>query len=302
MVGGVDVVPVDTVLEASAACADRARAEAALSASLAGMRAPRRADGHWRLLVQVSTVSPGVKSAEAQMRDDRGRLVAERVVRDKTTSCVAIARAIGAWAQVVLDEELARTEPEAPPPPPVVDEAPIVAPPSPRPSDADLEPRGAPATRTVELGTMLFLRNGAASTGGIFGVSPFLAYGRATWVLRVAAAVGTSTARVPPDASRSENLTYAGGRVDLCKRLPGNYIDRKGIEVDVCAGTDAAWVWSPLEARARWSAGPAAVIRGELGESVGLEVRTMVGANLLRSGGAGAVVVSGELGGSVRFR
>ena len=164
-----------------------------------------------------------------------------------------------------------------------------------------------PTGRTFEVGTLLFLRNGAAATGGMFGVSPFVTVSFAErWVVRPSVMYGTSTSRVPPDQSNSENLFSLGGRLDICRRMPGNYIDHRGIEFDACMGGDAARVWSARESVIRGSVGPSAVLRGEIGHNFGLEIRTMLGVNLSRTAVAGQelppFVAAAELGGSVRFR
>jgi hypothetical protein len=311
----VDAAVVEVVIQVDADCLDRARAEADLAAALAGARGPRRsaeAASRWRLDVKVAAAAPGVTSAEASIRDDTGRVVAERTVNGRTTkSCVALARAVGAWAQIVLDDELAGAHEsyraEGPPgagPPWVMPAGPPASDgksPTPRPAPEGPS-RGAP----FEVGTTLFLRNGVASTGGIFGASPFVTIGVSrAFVVRPSLLVGTSTSRVPPDSSRSANLTALGGRLDFCRRMPGNYIDRRGIELDACAGADVAYVASDLRSAVRASVGPSAILRGELGANFGLEIRGMLGANLARAGlGADApfFVAAAELGGSVRFR
>jgi hypothetical protein len=318
----VDAVAIDVVLAASSDCSDRERAEALLTSSLAPARGPRRStntDARWRLSMSVTTAAPGIKSADAQIQDDSGRVVAERTVSDRTTgTCVALVRAVGAWAQIVLDDELVREhedaerhEREAALPPP--ESRPIRTTHVPISPDADagsLTPpeRSAPEGRTYEVGTMLFLRNGAAATGGMFGVAPFVTVAFAeTWVVRPSFMYGTSTARVPPDQSDSENLSSLGGRLDVCRRMPGNYLDHRGIEFDACMGGDAASVWSDRDSTVRASLGPSAVLRGELGHGFGLEIRSMVGVNLTRARFMGGeelppFVAAAELGASVRFR
>ncbi|MBX3262967.1 MAG: hypothetical protein KF782_25035 [Labilithrix sp.] len=317
-----DAVPVDSVIEASAECSDRARAEELLSASLAAARGPRRSsaeEARWRLTMTVVAASPGIKAADARILDDRGRLVAERTVSDRTSkSCVALARAVGAWAQIVLDDELVREHDEeafrereaarrpAPEPRPIATTTTLDA-----PIDAGQEGAGEPRTapaRSFEVGTMLFLRNGAAATGGAFGVSPFVTVGIADkWVLRPSLMYGASTSRVPPDASNRENFSTVGGRLDVCRRMPGNYIESRGIEFDACVGGDATHVWSDRESVQRGSLGPSAVLRGELGYDFGLEIRSMVGVNLSRAPFMSEqelppFVAAAELGASVRFR
>ncbi len=318
----VDAVPIEAVIEERSDCADRVHAEAALASTLAASRGPRRskypsADQRWRLSMTVSAAAPGIKSADAQIKDDSGRVVAERSVSDRTTgSCLALVGAVGAWAQIVLDDELMREHEEAdrrardserPPP----ETRPIKMTASrDQPVDADdgaSSPNERSAERTFEVGTLLFLRNGAAASGGMFGVSPFVTVSFAEkWVVRPSIMYGTSTSRVPRDASNNENLSSLGARLDVCRRLPGNYIDHRGIEFDACMGADATHVWSDRASVVRASTGPSAVLRGELGYNFGLEIRTMVGVNLNRSALGGQdlppFVAAAEVGGSVRFR
>ena len=318
---GVDLVPIETVIEAESSCADRARAEAILSASLASARGPRRTHddaARWHLRMSVTPGAAGTKAASARMTDDGGRIVADRAVTDKTAgSCVALARAVGAWAQIVLDDEVVREqseadrrEREAPPPPPQTHEPAFPASAVQRPVDADdvtaSEPRTS-STRTVDVGTMLFLRNGAARAGGMFGVSPFVAIGFGErWVLRPSVMYATSTSKVPPDQSNSAPFNSIGGRLDLCGRVPGNYINHRGIELDLCMGGDAIHVWSRHGSVDRGSVGPSGTLRGELGGNVGVEFRTMVGLALntrpiSNEGPAPPFVTAFELGGSMRF-
>jgi hypothetical protein len=319
----VDAVAIEAVMEATAECSDRGRAEAALVAALAAARAPRRGspgggggpDRRWHLEMRVSTAAPGMKVADAHISDDDGHPVADRSISDRTAgTCVALARAVSAWAQVVLDDELVRahdeTEREKLDAPAAVVPTAVLPSPHADGERADVGPKAEADTArppTYEVGTMLLLRNGVASTGGIFGASPFVTVAFSEiWVLRPSLAIGTSTSRITPDdSSPGTNFTYLGGRIDFCRRIPGNYIDRRGIEFDVCAGGDAGYVTSRINDVVRASLGPSAVLRGEIGANFGLETRVMAGANLLRAGlGADApfFVASGEVGGSVRFR
>lgn len=316
----VDAVAIEVVIEAPSECSDRPRAETLLMSSLAAARGPRRStvdDAHWQVVMRVSTAAPGIKSADAEIRDDRGHLVAERSVSDRTKSCVALVRAVGAWAQIVLDAELVRAVEEtdrherealfAPLPSPIV-----TIPTGARLSDADqVSSRDSPppsSTGTFEVGSTLFVRNGVAGDGGIFGVSPFVTITVAsTWVLRPALMYGASTSRIPPDESNSANFSAFGGRFDACRRMPGNYIDHRGLEFDACIGGDVVSAWSDRDSTVRGSVGPSAVLRGELGHNFGLEVRPLLGVSLNRSRFMGAAelppfVAGIELGASARFR
>ncbi len=319
----VDAVPIDAVIEQRSECSDHAHAEAALVAALVAARGPRRsstagAEGHWRLTMSIAAAAPGIKSADAQIKDDSGRVVAERSVSDRTTgSCLALVRAVGAWAQIVLDDELMREHEDAERRAREAEQAPPERRPitvkkvaRDRPVDADEGAFGSGEPkpgRTFEVGTLLFIRNGAAAASAMFGVAPFVTVSFAeTWVLRPSMMYGTSTSRITADESTSDNFFLLGGRLDICRRMPGNYIDHRGIEFDACMGGDAAHVWSARDSIVRGSVGPSAILRGELGYDFGLEIRTMVGVNLNRGAFGGqdlpAFVASAELGGSVRFR
>lgn len=327
----VDAVAIEPVIEAKADCSDRDRAQAALVAALQAARGPRRSSSSssssaassqakWRLDMNVSATAPGIRAADARIRDDSGAVVAERTVSDKSQgSCVALARAVSAWAQIVLDDELVRAHDDAErahPDRELPESRPIVmttsrptVPDADNPSPFSSTESKEPVARMYEVGTMLFLRNGAAPTGGMFGVAPFATVSFSErWVIRPSLAIGTSTSRVPPDQSNSVNIYMFGGRLDLCGRMPGNYIDHRGIEFDICAGGDAARVWSNRATAFRGSVGPSGVLRGEIGQNFGLEFRTMVGVNLARSAdGFGDTdlppfVAAAELGASVRFR
>ncbi len=318
--GVVDVVPVEAVIEAESSCADRARAEAMLSASLAAARGPRRTpddDRRWRLSMKVASAAAGTKSAAAQLSDDRGELVSERMLSVRTTgSCIALARAVGAWAQLVLDDELARAEThpeehsreaESPPigSPPLAPahllqraESRDAAPTSPA------EPR---ASRAVDIGTTAFLRTGAASIGSTFGVAPFVTIELTErWVLRPSVLYGRSTSRIPRDEPDGATLTALGGRLDACGRVPGKYIHQQRLEVDICIGGDALHVWSHQGSLTRGSIGPSGTIRGKLGHGLAIELRTMAGVALdTRAIGpdepAPRFLTAFELGGSMRF-
>lgn len=337
-----DAVAVEAFLSSNADCADRERAEAALAEMLATARAPHRAsarDGRWRVDVAVTTERRGLKSALAKISDDRGRVVAERSLSDRTAgTCVALARAVGAWAQLVLDDEVARAQgeraedkrvapaPTAPATPAAPTAQTVQTAPGPArvtpelPAGADAAPdlpTKAGNPRSVEVGNMVFVRNGAATNGGIVGISPFIAYAFAdAWIARPSLALGTTTTRIAPDGANGEQVTYLGGRLDLCRRIPGNYIERRGLEFDACLGGDVAHVWSHLESRTLASVGPSGILRGELGANFALEIRAMVGANLIQNRGASPIldasslqdrgvppiVIAGEVGGSWRFR
>jgi hypothetical protein len=342
----VDSVAVQVVVEASSDCSDRARAEAALEGALAGARAPRRAtsrelaDTSWSVTLSVPrgpVEKPAGKAAVATISDDAGAVVAERTISDPSArSCAALARAAGAWAALVLDDELARAhaserdgagERDARDPVgnggSAVGSAsssratPTGSAPWPRPrasapvgeDDGGVLGRtGDARSGTIEAGVMVFVRDGLTSTTGGAGVAPFASFEIAeAWFLRPSFAIGGSTSPVAVGRTTTTIVHY-GGRLDLCRRIPGNYVERRGLELDACASGEVAAVsGAGVEARVRPSAGPAGILRGRVGEATSFELRAVTGANFDRTplhteGKAPMLYAIVEVGMSMRFR
>jgi hypothetical protein len=350
LVNAVDALAVEVVLESQADCADLERARAALSEALVAARAPAHggsrlrgarptgpsadardsrgpsAGPHWTMtmtvapaLANASTRSQGTKSAEAVIVDDAGTIVAQRTLNDRNArACLPLARAVGAWASLVLDAELVRakedgtlTTPSADDEGPSTVKAPMrlvrTHPDADTGSSSGSAPSSSPkAERALELGSMVYVRNGVLANGGMAGISPFVAVELANaWVLRPSLAFGRST-------EGSVGMSHVGGRADICRRIPGNYTERRGIEADLCAGFEGGVLTSqtsptaPGDSVGRAGFGPAATLRGELAGGVALEVRGLVGANFIQSalrgqGEAPLVFAAAELGISVRL-
>lgn len=301
IVDQVDAIAVDVVIEAKSECADRARAQAALADVLASARAPsraRRPTGTWTVSLRVENGRQGARAGVATIIDDRGEVVAERTVGDRgPRTCTPLARAAGAWASLVLDDEMARAHDPAP-----ADAQPAAAERMAAPAgghdvvwQARIEDRDLPRTPalqrpwTLELGLMAYLRDGLAATSGFAGGSPFVNVEVSPgWFVRPALAFGTSTAMVPLDATHRGSFAHFGFRGDFCRRIPGNYIERRGIELDLCAGGDLSHVYGqdsrdgvdPMAFRA--SVGPSAALRGELASATNVELRLAGGYNLAR--------------------
>ena len=314
-----DAAPVEVTVETRAACADSAKARVALEEALAAARAPRRtssraasegANPHWVVEVRLFREG-GLGRGEALIYDDLGREVARRSVAERGQVCTPLTRALGAWASLVLDQELARAE-DRPAAEPAV-EARVtpyagtgfllpVAPPADRAAPRE-------RARVVEVGASGSLRSGLVGTSTSAGVAPHVAFEVSPALfLRPALSFGWATDRVPVgrDGARVDYRAY-GLRVDGCRRIPGNYIDRRGIELDACAGADVVLVVTS-EARdvVRGSLGPSAIMRGELGAGFALEVRAAVGANVARAAHgaeerAPMLVAIGEVGVSSRW-
>ena len=343
LVNAVDALAVEVVLESQADCADLERARAALSEALLAARAPAHGGSrlrgprptspsaaHWTMTMTVAPAPPNVsarsagsKSAEAVIVDDAGTIVAQRTLSDRNArSCLPLARAVGAWASLVLDAEMVRAKDDdgTLTTPASADEAAgtVQTRPSlrlvhttPDPDSAattteGANPSSAKAEHALEVGSMAYVRNGMLATGGMVGVSPFVAVELANaWVLRPSVAFGRAT-------QGAVGMSHVGGRTDLCRRIPGNYTERRGIEADLCAGIEAGVVTSQASQTMRGDSvgragiGPAATLRGELAAGVALEVRGLVGANFIQSALLGQaeaplVFASAELGVSVRL-
>lgn len=324
-----DAVAVQVVVDPRAECADRDRARRALAEALAGARAPRNGGtrpgeasmDQWTLRMTVAREGKE-RVATATLSDDTGAPVARRTLGGgrEAAGCASLARAVGAWAALVLDDEASRAEERAPAPPPEARERPVAPPlldrgaPAVRAMDSVRPERGARARRPrlVDVGALAFLRNGVTSSGGVAGAAPFAVVELGPgFLLRPALGVGQGTDELSVGGSKRSRLGFVGVRLDLCRRIPGNYLERRGLELDLCGGLDAGAAWvggTPTQssaAAARLGAGPAVALRGELGAGFALEIRGAAGANLVRAPLAGAsaplLALSSELGVSWRL-
>ena len=342
----VEALAVEAVIEERADCSDRERARIALSEALIAASAPAHGGSrqrgarptsppslaHWTVTMSVvsvaasgtgSTAKPAGKSVEAVIVDDAGTIVAQRTLTDRSArACVPLARAVGAWASLVLDAELVRAKDDdgsQPTPSPAgsgngpssTSANPVQISSAHPMRDTVSSPDGEPTvrtSRTFEIGTMVYLRNGVMASGGVSGLSPFVTFEFANaWILRPSLAVGRSTQGTPTV------INHVGGRTDVCRRIPGNYIERRGIEADLCAGIEGGVVTTQTGPSARganagrFGLGPSATLRGELGWGVALEARGLLGANLLLSpllpddGQPPLLFAAAELGVSVRL-
>ncbi len=268
------------------------------------------------------TANGAPKSVEAVILDDAGVIVAERTLADRSArACLPLARAVGAWASLVLDAEMNRAKDDDGVATPAAARAAAASPPlgedpigavGREGSIRDVAAAPAPQVpaRTIELGTMVYLRNGMTSTGGIAGLAPFITIELSPgWVLRPGLFFGRSTARLPIGARETAMVSHLAARADFCRRIPGNYIERRGIELDLCGGVEGGTVRSDGPASggaARVGIGPSANLRGELGGGLALEVRGLLGANLVNTSladesSAPLVFAAGELGVSMRL-
>lgn len=288
------------VLEQPAPCSDGAKAEAMLRRALAPSVAPRVG---WMVTVRMAR-SGGHLTAEGEITDEAEALVAHRAIKQDTHECAALARAVGVWASLVLDAEVERAAAAPPPPPP----APAPVPgtetwPAPvvhekhAPEAPLFLNHGLSTDRTVEIGVTSFLMGGTGS-GMVAGPSLFsvLEAGRG-WFLRPMLAVGRTIEELKP--SSDVYATWGAARFDACGRIPGYYLERRGIQLDMCGGAELGFLLvdapSSVPAAAQappqngtgrtvplFAVGPSLGLRGELGGDLSAMVRGVAEVNVIR--------------------
>ncbi len=278
--------PPHIVVEDSQRCADPAVAQDVLRRGLAHARAPGRG---WLVTMHIEP-SPGrhTLSAEGDITDAGGVNVAHRFLSGSSSSCGALARALGVWASLVLDAELARdsapTSPPQPAPPPPAGPtppAPLVETPSP---ERDV-PVAREDARHVELGVGGFLM--AETTGRAFaGITPYAVFdaGHGLFV-RPAVAAGESLPQPGPGAQ------FFSGRVDACSRWQGLYTKGHGLELTVCGGAEGGAIYdrgAPGAATKGYLAlGPGIDLRGDIAENMSAVLRGVGGVDLIPQGWSG---------------
>jgi hypothetical protein len=287
---GVDVPTVPTiVLVRPAPCADANRAEELLRRSLAPALAPR---GSWSVIARFSR-SGGSMSVEGEITDEVDAPVAHRVLTEPGWECSSLARAVGVWAALVLDAEVDRAERagSSPPPPP--------PPPPPNPTVAEKPALENPlplATsnndRSLELGATILIMDGEGS--GILAGPSLLVIAEAGrgWFLRPSVFVGRSLQTLSEDVY----ATVVAARFDACGRIQGFYIDRHGIQLDLCGGAEIGFQHfdspstfmtsapSGLPTLPLLAIGPSLSLRGELGSGLALVLRGVAELNILQDG------------------
>lgn len=254
--------PPRIVFDGSESCPDAEHVQALLRETLSAARAPGRG---WSVSMHVDGTTPHAVRAEGDIANDLGASVAHRVLAGSVGDCDGMARAVGVWASLVLEQALARARAAASPDvgspagatpagvvgavSPAVSATPVTRPaaqadagvpwvPPVNPKigpDAPL-PTDAPAERTYEIGLSTFLMTGNGSNA-VLGASPyaFLEAARG-FFLRPALSVGQSL--VPMGDASNANARWLGTRVDACARLPGNYMKNSALQLDLCGGAE----------------------------------------------------------------
>jgi hypothetical protein len=271
------------------------RAQASLREALGGSVAPQ---GGWRL--RVFDERRGTHFiVTANLDDAQGNGVAHRVI-DATASdkCDGVISALGVWAALVLDAEVAKAR--AHPKPAAPERAhpgtgtQKGAPPGEGTTAAEsgLAPTGVaepdagapqPHRRTIEIGAGGTLENSPVTTtdaalvgGDVFMLVEIVR----SFFLRPSIAAS---------ASIGSPSTYYSTRLDACLRVPGNYTEHRGLLLETCAGTEIGAIdhdqGLPNHATdAVFSIGPTIGLRGDFASDLSVEVRGLAGFNVAHTG------------------
>jgi hypothetical protein len=296
----VDVAePPRIVVESRASCANAERVEELLHDALGSARAPRHA---WTVAMRVQPTAAHTLNAEGEITDEAGLLVADRLLSVPAGDCRGLARAVGVWASLVLEQELARGRSGASTA--SASQAPLSSssrPTTPGSRAADSQSSDAPwpapvpfekpppegewylhhdDTRTLEIGVAGFLMSGAGA-GAMAGASPYAIIEAGQGIfLRPALFVGQSLPALnsPPIV----NALWVAGRFDACLRVPGLYNENRGMQLDLCGGADFGFLDDSTDdvTLPFVSIGPSLDLRGELGSSLSASIRAVTGINV----------------------
>jgi hypothetical protein len=301
----VDVAePPRVVVESRASCASAERAEELLHGALGASRAPGHA---WTVTMRIQPTAEHALHAEGEITDGLGLRVADRLLSVPAGDCNGLARAVGVWASLVLEQELARRRSVVGGAASSSSFAAAATTPSPAalatttaaesqstdslwPAPAVVEkhiPEGEwylhheyDDSRTLEIGVAGFLMSGAGA-GAMAGASPYAIIEAGHGVfLRPALALGeTITALNSPPI---EHALLVAGRFDACLRVPGLYTRDRGIQLDLCGGTDFGFLDDSTDSEIvpLISVGPSLDLRGELGRSLSAAIRAVTGLNV----------------------
>jgi hypothetical protein len=249
-------------------------------------------------------------SATARIDDADGVSVADRSLDGQGSECAGIAKAVGVWAGLVLDSRVqAAASLEQPPPtapaspvpaasattsPPATAVAPSTTPtagwPAPAQSDQKTPEHDwylhheAGQGRAFELGAGTFLMTGTGG-GALAGPTIFAVIEAGGGLfLRPALAFGGSLTSLPPADVNSS--MWGAARMDACLRLPGLYTRHKGMQLDLCGGTDVGATSVSIDSGTTvlpyWDVGPSIDLRGELASNFSAVLRMVAGIEVLR--------------------
>ena len=292
-----NTVPPQIFLEEVSSCEDAVAIRGELDVALGATVAP---GAGWQIRVRFEKAG-GRLTGRGTVNDADGIPVATRALSTDGTQCASLARGLGVWATLVLDAEVDRTRAA----PSRVDRTqdpvlgplaarttsvwPTAWPAVKRPPEADLFLRHAVEERTVELGVESFLMGGTGG-GAVLGPSIYGVFEAAHgFFLRPALLVGHTIGGLSPTSAAA--ASFVGSRFDACARLPGMYLEHRGIQLDMCLGGDIGF--SRLDSGVAAGAtsaptlpflgfGPSFGLRGELGNNLSATIRGVTELSFLR--------------------
>lgn len=269
--------PPQIVIEQPAACAEGDGAKSLFSRALGTSPAP---DSGWSVHVRIERTPTGL-TATGEMFDARALPVANRIFKSEGTTCAPLAKAIGVWSSLVLDNQPAVTPETAKPAPAVVaSEIPWLPTPPPAekasPEQYLFLRHPEASARSLEIGAATFIMDGLG-TGGMFGAAIFgVAELGGGFFLRPALAAGQSVG----DNTHEAGIAFT--RIDGCGRIPGFYRERRGMQLDLCGGADVGAIRTNGRTLGFFAPGPAIALRGELASELSAELRGAALVNLTR--------------------
>jgi hypothetical protein len=291
--------PPEVVLEQVAPCRDGAVARAELKSALAPAVAP---GAEWKIRARFAR-SAGHVTAHGDVVNADGVTVASRSLTTDGADCASLAKGLGVWASLVLDTEVERAKASTPAD---IDDDPLVGPaaarstslwptttpPDPIPPEADVFLSHAKDKRTVELGLETFVMGGTGN-GVLVGPSLYGIFEAAHgFFLRPTLLAGHSIGQLSQSAEAP--ATFVGSRFDACARLPGMYLEHRGMQLDLCGGgelgfsqVDSGSIAAgptgsvPSPTQPFLALGPSFGLRGELGSSLSATLRGVADLSLL---------------------
>ncbi len=297
-------MPPAVVVDAHDVCENLEQAQESLRRALGASAAP---EAGWRLRVFDERRGTHI-FVTANLDDAEGNAVAHRMI-DATTSdrCDGVISALGVWAGLVLDAEVAKAK--AHPKPPTTNKtspsASAKVTPTEDPLDTPdgkaaplIQPAGEvnpdagapqPHKSALEAGASATLENSPLTTE-----SSALVGGAAFMLIEIVRSFFLRPTLIGAASLSSSPAYYVGGRMDACLRVPGNYVEHRGLLLDLCAGTELAAFNHSLPnvggapatttTDAIFSLGPTIGLRGDLASNLSVEVRGLAGFNVAHTG------------------
>jgi hypothetical protein len=276
-------------MEQPAPCAEQNGVEELFSRPLASSRGPRPG---WSVHVRILREGAGLR-ARGELWDDTDTLVAERTFTSGARSCAPLAKALGVWATIALDDELVKAREAAkneeaaksdaaatstttttsatsltraammwpPPAPPLV-------------PDPDRTP-AARRKRTFEVGVSSLLMGGTG-TGALVGPAFFGVVETVPGLLLRPTLAFASTVQ------EQRSGFWGIARLDACGRIPGNYKESRGIQIDMCAGSEVGFLHAMYGTFPTLAVGPAISMRGDISTTLAAEIRGVGLYNVIR--------------------